>query len=173
MNILFLPDASRDTLTWFNQLQQQLHLGHQNCIKKNHRCSKYNYSFWHNDSNQPSLSHEISQLPGLEFDLVIAKSLGILIFLQAAVGSLLSWKKALLVGIPLRLAEQTKFNKESLNLMQNPNVHIVQQRNDKLCPCNDLIIYQPKYLLQIAGSDHNYNDFSLYANTFTAWINQA
>jgi len=138
MNILFLPGASRDTLTWFSQLQQQLHLSHHNCIKNNHSCSKYNYRFWRNNSNEPNLSYEISQLPNLEFDLIIGKSLGTLVFLQAAANSLLNWKKALFFGIPLRLVEKTKFNEKSLKQLQNPNLHIVQQRNDKFCPCIDL-----------------------------------
>ena len=127
MNILLLPGANRNSLYWFSELQQQLDIA-------NHSCSKHSYSFWQNVNTEPNLNREISQLPTLEFDLVIAKSLGTLIFLQAAAHSLLSAKKALLIGIALRIAEQTKFSSVSLKLLQNPNLQLVQQRSDKLCP---------------------------------------
>ncbi|MCJ8339589.1 MAG: hypothetical protein MJK10_14060 [Pseudomonadales bacterium] len=166
MNILLLPGTNRNGLQWFAQLQQQF----RNMRISNHSCLTDNYSFWQNDNAEPSLEHEISLLPTLEFDLVIAKSLGTLVFLQAAAHSLRHWKKALLFAIPLRLAEQTKFSPTSLKLLQKPNLHTVQQRNDKLCPCIELNIHQPKHLLQIAGSDHKYDGFSLYAKTCKQWI---
>lgn len=166
MNILLLPGANRNSLEWFAQLQQQFG----NMRISNHSCLTNNYSFWQNDNAEPSLEHEISQLPKLELELVIAKSLGTLVFLQAATHSLLSWKKALLFGIPLRLAEQTKFSPTSLKLLPTPNLHTVHQRNDQLCPCIELTLHQPKHLLQIAGSVHKYDDFSLCAKTCKQWI---
>ena len=158
MNILLLPGANRNSLEWFTQLQQQL--------------SKNHYSFWQNDNAESSLDHETSQLPKLEFDLVIAKSLGTLVFLQAAAHSLLSWNKALLVDIPLLIAVQTKFSPTSLKRLHNPNLQTVQQRNDKLCPYVELPLHRPNQLLPIAGSDHKYDNFSLYAKACKQWIDK-
>lgn len=162
MNVLLLPGANPVSIKWLKQLASQLDL-------QESECTLIEYSFWTGSTSAPNLDNEVSQIPSKHFDIVLAKSLGSLILMQAG-GKHLTFDRALLFGVPLKIMNETGFNKNNLKMLNNDSVLVVQQRHDKLGSSDDLINSSVKNMLVIEGFDHQYSNTEAFLPAINKWL---
>ncbi len=164
MKILLLPGVNPATIDWLHFLTEKLSLAEADTVLNN-------YQFWSAPDEEKSLSREVANLPGDDFDLIIGKSLGTLILLQALYEKRIVCNQALLIGIPSAVIDQkADFKPESLELLKGDDIFIVQQVNDQLGPANMLEPYAPSNLLVIEGNDHLYESYDFYVDDVLQWL---
>lgn len=164
MKILLLPGVNPATIEWMNRLIAKLPLAGSDTTLNE-------YLFWAENESDRSIAREVANLSPGTFDLVIAKSLGTLICLQALAENYNRFKRALLIGIPWQIIDQTDFAVAALSGLDNRNVFVVQQAGDKLGPADGLKkAYAPVNLTIIAGDDHLYESFELYIDQVSRWL---
>lgn len=163
MNILLLPGANPKTVDWLKRLCIELQLNIENCVI-------HKYSFWKVQEQDRSLPKEVSSIPKQHYDLVLAKSLGSLILMEAILTRQISVGQAVVFGIPLKIVNDTRFNKDAFKIMADKFFFIVQQENDILGSVSELQQHSPVNLLTIEGSDHQYEKQELYIDTVNQWV---
>lgn len=163
MKTLILPGANPATIQWFEELTPQLGISDDSTLV-------HQYMFWQGKNEKKHIGTEVAQLPSEPFDLIMAKSIGSMILLQGIKEQKLTFKKALIIGIPLNISQDTGFDTESLKLLTNESVFVVQQKNDKLGAASGLTEYNPTNLVVIEGSNHLYNSFHLYVPQCIKWL---
>ena len=155
MKVLFLPGASPET--------SHLASGLFNTIPAvTVELTVVEYQFWGNKS-QPDLNRELAHLQEECYDLILAKSAGCLLFLEAAARSVFSFKKAILLGAPLHLATQVGIGTDATRHLADQRVCLIHQQNDRVCPASELKRFNIYKLHLIPGSDHLYTNYRQYA----------
>lgn len=163
MKVLLLPGVNPKTETWIRELTH--HFG----ISTNQSCL-HRYLFWENPDQSKSLRQEIENLPKDHYDLVLAKSVGSLVLMQATFELHLTWDKAIVFGIPLKIIEETNFNIDALSIVRDKQFYIVQQIDDPLGPVIHIKEYEPFNICSIEGSDHQYDIFELFSQDVFSWL---
>ena len=172
---LFLPGGTPGTLTLFGEFldfliaypnsdAQELHRAQQLLAQlHNHR-----YLFW--QGSPPDLALEIAHLPSGHWDLVVAKSLGTLMFLKGLHSQQFTFGRALLMGLPSTNGQPLGIEPELYTTLNQENILVMQQEQDSLCPADVLNAIQELTinLHTIPGSDHLYQDFTHW---LPAWKN--
>jgi len=148
-----LPGAMPETIGLMENLAELLALDEEETIV-------HPYLFWR--EGVPNIEAELAALGKQKFDIVIAKSLGTLIFAQAVFKQTLTCKKAVLLGVPLPVLRQMQLPANLFKRIKLSNILFVSQTHDKLCPSADIEQIHPHHMLTIAGEDHLYKDTSLY-----------
>ena len=163
MKTLRLPGSSPATVDWIQRFSIELNLPRATT-------STHTYDFWSREGAKPDLAKEVARLPKGKFDLVIGKSLGTIVLLQASFLGTLHFDRAILVGIPMKSLSTGRLDMKTLELLQSETVHVVQQKDDPFGSLNTFNAHIPMNFLTIEGNDHQYNDFSLYAADVAAWL---
>ncbi len=164
MKTLLLPGVNPATVDWLHLLREKLALADSDTTLNSYR-------FWSDPDGSKNLSREIANLPADEFDLIIGKSLGTLILLQALYQKKIACRQALLIGMPLaNIGTKPDFQPTCLELLENDNIFVVQQRHDKFGPVELVTRYSPANLLVIEGDDHLYDVFDLYVADVRQWL---
>lgn len=162
MNIFALPGISPKTESWATKLLGEL-AGPARIM------TVQRYKHWDCDHGEQclDLAGEVQRLAGAQIDLLIGKSLGVMIGLSAGEKKVIAPQRAVFIGTPL-----TGFHENNLDLRQLTAdlaipVLFIQQRDDILgaaasvkAAVDDLPMAQ---LVEIPGSDHQYKDLKLLA----------
>lgn len=165
MNTLLLPGVNPATVEWLDLVVHKLELDTKHPFP-------FEYSFWSEEGGKPSLEKEINRLPNRVFDLVIAKSFGTLVLLQALLEERIRCDRAILFGIPLKVAVDVKGFQatEAFSQLADASFFLIQQQEDKLGRAEQLSVLNPANLLTIPGSDHQYNELDHYIAHSRSWL---
>lgn len=166
MKTLLLPGINPGTIEWISELAEELGIA----PGESHI---HRYSFWSDNSIEPDLTNEASYLPKDEYDLVVGKSFGSLIVMQAHLENRIQYDRAILLGIPIKSFQKRSISQEALSLLQDDKIFVIQQRNDKFGMIEELGENKPVNLLTIDGDDHLYNNYELYVDQVRRWVNMA
>ncbi|MDK9705561.1 MAG: hypothetical protein OEL83_00805 [Desulforhopalus sp.] len=169
MNILALPGISPKTERWATNLLKEIEAPGQTQLVQRYR-------HWDcGDAEQClDLDGEVQRLMGSAVNLLVAKSLGVMIGLQACGKKMISPDKAVFVGTPV-----TSFKENNLDLKQLvSDLHLpclfIQQAHDIVGSCAHLraeIAAIPAVtLVEIPGDNHQYKDLKLLARHIKKWL---
>ncbi|WP_163339324.1 alpha/beta family hydrolase [Desulfopila sp. IMCC35008] len=165
MKTLLLPGINPETIEWISELAEKLELDK----SKNHI---HRYTFWSNNTIDPDLSNEASYLPREKYDLVIGKSFGSLVAMQAHLEKRIHCDRAILLGIPIKSFKKRSIAQDALSLLQNDKTFVIQQNNDKFGTVDEFGENKPVNLLTIEGEDHLYIDYELYIDQVGRWLHR-
>ena len=168
MKILFLPGANPETQELAHNLLSTM-------PGLTVELSVVDYQFWQKGI-EPNLEYELEHIFNVfsfqQYDLILAKSIGCLVLLEAAYRNILSFKKAALMGAPLSLADKIGLNPDALSLLKQERFSCIHQQNDQVCPASYLQQFSIQNLYQIPGKDHLYTDFESYRTFIETIIKQ-
>jgi hypothetical protein len=165
MKTLLLPGINPGTIEWITELAEKLKID----MGKSHL---QHYTFWSDETIQPSLSHEASYLPEEKYDLAIGKSFGSLVLMQAYMEKRIQCDRVIMLGIPIKSFEKRSIPEDALSLLQKDKTLVVQQIHDRFGNVSEFWKNRPVNLLAIDGDDHLYKDYDLYMQTIGNWINR-
>ena len=162
MNIFALPGISPKTERWATNLLNEL-AGQDRTMTVQH------YKHWDCDNGEQclDLAGEVERLAETPIDLLIAKSLGVMIGLSAGEKRLIAPGKAVFIGTPV-----SSFTENNLNLRQFTAslaipILFIQQKNDIVgsaaslkAAIDGLAMVE---LVEIPGDNHQYKDLKLLA----------
>jgi hypothetical protein len=163
MKILLLPGVNPATTEWLHSVVDKLGL-------QAASPQIFTYSFWTDKDIKPHFDTEIARLPDQHYDLIVAKSFGTCILMQALSSQKLQCNKALLFGIPLKVLPQINFQTNALQILKERHIFIIQQQNDKMGSVEELAKLSPAHMLAITGNDHQYKDYDLFIRQTTHWL---
>lgn len=161
MNILALPGINQKTEKWAANLLQEL-------AAADRQMTVQHYGHWDNGGDQCLNFHaEVERLQGCDVDLLIAKSLGVMIGLVACSRGIIRPSQLVLIGTPV-----TAFREQNLDLRQlvsglaGPRLFI-QQAHDIVGSCaslrNAVGGIESVEIVEIPGDNHQYKDLKLLA----------
>lgn len=166
MKIHVLPGIKQKTEAWAYKLLKELVTGDSTATVQR-------YLHW--DSGEDSClksGDELERLKGCDMDLLIGKSLGVMLGLQACNKGIVSPKKAIFIGTPV-----TAFPEESLDLRQLTSdlaipVLYIQQKDDIVGSATGLRehLTADVELIEIPGNNHQYKDIKLLARNINKWL---
>jgi hypothetical protein len=161
MNIFALPGISPKTEKWAANLLKEFEAPGKTMAVQH-------YAHWDcDDSACLSLANEVERLRGCEVDLLIAKSLGVMIGLTACSKAILSPQRIVCIGTPV-----TSFHEENLDFRQLvANLGIpslfIQQIHDIVGSSaslqEEISGISLAELIEIPGDNHQYKDLKLLA----------
>ncbi|RPH44075.1 MAG: hypothetical protein EHM86_00255 [Desulfobulbaceae bacterium] len=168
MNIFALPGINQKTERWAANLLNEL-------AAPDRSMTVQHYRHWDSDDAQClSLHDEVDRLKGCDIDLLIAKSLGVMIGLQACDQGLITPQRAVFIGTPV-----TGFREQNLDLRQLVG-HLdipclfIQQTNDIVGSSaslrQEISALPMKEILEIPGDNHQYKDLKLLARHIKKFI---
>jgi hypothetical protein len=168
MKIFALPGISPKTERWAANLLKEFEASDRTMTVQR-------YKHWDCDDSQClNLRDEVDRLQGCEIDLLIAKSLGVMIGLSACGKGIISPQRLVCIGTPV-----TGFHEENIDLRQlvsNLKVPCLffQQTNDIVGSCaslrekiSDIPLVE---LVEIPGENHQYKDLKLLARHIKRWM---
>lgn len=168
MRIVVLPGIDQKTEKWANNLVQELALA--DAVATVQR-----YGHWDSQGDGClRLEHELEQVRGMEADLLIGKSLGVVIGLLACQRGLLQPAKAVFIGTPV-----TAFTEKGLDLTQladglNIPALYIQQKDDVVGTsavlCQRVGKAPQATLVEVPGNNHQYKDVKLVARQIRKWL---
>ncbi len=161
MKIFALPGISQKTERWATNLLHEF-------AAPDHAMTVQHYLHWDcDDTHCLSLDQEVERLRGCEMDLLVAKSLGVMIGLTACSRGIIAPRQIICIGTPV-----TGFMENNLDLrllVTNLNVPclFIQQAHDIVGSCASLreqVSDIPRAeLVEIPGDNHQYKDLKLLA----------
>ncbi|MBB5348462.1 hypothetical protein JWG42_08575 [Desulfoprunum benzoelyticum] len=161
MHIYALPGINQKTEKWATNLLKELE-GPDRTMTVQH------YAHWDGGGEQClDLKGEIESLNGRDIDLLIAKSLGVMIALIACDKGIIAPKKMVLIGTPV-----TGFREKGLDLRQlaaGPDIPLlfIQQAQDIVGSCaslrQEISGMKGAEIVEIPGDNHQYKDLKLLA----------
>lgn len=162
MNILALPGISPKTERWATNLLNEL-------AGPDRTMTVQRYKHWDcEDSGQClNLDEEVQRLQDCAVDLLIAKSLGVMVGLQACAKGFISPRRAVLIGTPVTGFRENNMDLRQLTTSLTVPVLFIQQTGDivgsfasLLAEIADVPLVE---LVEIPGDNHQYKDLKLLA----------
>ena len=168
MKILSLPGMQPKTEKWAAGLISELALPDSTAVIQR-------YSHWEADGEQcMMLESEVQRLQDVEVDLLIGKSLGVVVGLLACRQGLIHPKQAVFIGTPV-----TSFLEENIDLSGHadqlgiPALYI-QQKDDIVGTSGMLCAQVGKAplatIVEVPGNNHQYKDLKLLARHIKKWL---
>ena len=162
MNILALPGISPKTEKWATNLLNEL-------TGPDRTMTVQRYKHW--DCEDPGqcleLEGEVRRLAGAPVDLLVAKSLGVIIGLQAGARKLIVPGRAVLIGTPVSSFVEKDLDLRQLTADLAIPILFIQQKNDIVGSADKLraaVDGLPMVeLVEIPGDNHQYKDLKLLA----------
>ena len=161
MKIFALPGISQKTERWATNLLNEF-------ASAEHTMTVQHYLHWDcDDSHCLSLDEEVERLRGCEIDLLVAKSLGVMIGLTACSREIITPRQIVCIGTPV-----TGFLEKNIDLRQlvtklDTPCLFIQQAHDIVGSCASLrehISGIPQVeVVEIPGDNHQYKDLKLLA----------
>jgi len=171
MKIILLPGINQKTEKWAAGLISELAL-------PNSSATIQRYSHWEGDGERcMMLESEVERLKGVEVDLLIGKSLGVVVGLQACRRGFITPKQAVFIGTPV-----TSFLEENLDLAAQadrlgiPALYI-QQKDDVVGTSAMLCAQVGKApqatIVEVPGNNHQYKDLKLLTRHIQKWLGKS
>ncbi len=161
MNIFALPGINQKTEKWAANLLQEL-------AAADRHLTVQHYGHWDNGGDQCLNFHgEVERLQGCDIDLLIAKSLGVMIGLMACSRDLIRPSQMVLIGTPV-----TAFREQNIDLRQlvsgmSGTRLFIQQSHDIVGSCaslrDEVGEIESVEIIEIPGENHQYKDLKLLA----------
>jgi hypothetical protein len=161
MNIFALPGINQKTEKWAANLLQEF-------AAENRKMTIQHYGHWDGSGDQCLNFHgEVERLQGCDIDLLIAKSLGVMIGLVACSRGIISPQKMVLIGTPV-----TAFREQNIDLRQlvsglTGTRLFIQQTHDIVGSCaslrEEVADIDFVEIVEIPGDNHQYKDLKLLA----------
>lgn len=155
--ILILGGYSNKNIPWINKMKE--------IFNKDYDTYILEYEHWHSN-NELDIEKEISNISKIinenNIDIVIAKSIGIVLVSMAIEKKLISPKKVVFLGYPKKVLDE-----ENIDILSNilekkdeADIIFIQQENDFQCSYEKLLeLLDGKIkVFKIDGDDHSYND---------------
>lgn len=169
MNILFLPGIAQKTEAWAEKLMQELAFTHcQLTIQR--------YDHWDSEGEGcMQLEREIDKLHGAaQVDLVLAKSIGVVVALMAINRGVIRPAKVVLIGTPVLSCAEENVDLQSLaGDLAIPALYI-QQKDDVVGSSGALCAEVGKAALatviEVPGNNHQYKDLKLLCRHIHRWL---
>jgi hypothetical protein len=171
MNILVLPGISQKTEKWAADLLTEMAV-------PDSTATIQRYSHWQCADDQClRLEEEIERLQGCAVDLLIGKSLGVMIGLLACQRGIITPRQAIFIGAPV-----TSFREKSLDLRQlasdlNIPALYIQQKDDIVGSAASLLeqisAAAMAKIIEIPGNNHQYKDLKSLARFIRKWLGSA
>lgn len=171
MNIMILPGISQKTEKWAADLLTELAV-------PDSTATIQHYSHWACADDQClKLEKEIERLQGCTVDLLLGKSLGVMIGLLACQRGVISPQRAIFIGTPV-----TSFKEKDLDLgrladnLTIPTLYI-QQKDDIVGSAASLLAQigtaSRAKMIEIPGNNHQYKDLKSLARYIRKWLGSA
>lgn len=168
MNILLLPGIQQKTEKWGEGLIAELAL-------PDSTSTVQRYSHWEGGGEQcMMMPAEIARLQGQTVDLLIGKSVGVMVGLLACRQGVLSPQQAVFIGTPV-----TSCREENLDLYQLANelaipALYIQQKDDVVGSsamlCQQIGKASQTTLVEVPGNNHQYKDIKLLTRHIRKWL---
>jgi len=164
MRLLGLPGNNPSTYAWMIDLVRCLDVPRSfSCIQR--------YACWAEPASSFDLHHEASAAESAQPNLVIAKSVGTLVALEAF-SAHCDKHRFVFLGIPLKI--YSKDQSASLHhFVDIADVLLIQQTEDRTGHAKDLrsmlSITKHQSVVEIPGSDHSYSDIPLLKALIESW----
>lgn len=168
MNIFALPGISPKTERWAANLLKELEA-------PDRTMTVQHYKHWDCDDRQClDLSGEIERLRDCRIDLLVAKSLGVMIGLSACGKGMIAPRQIVCIGTPVTsLREENIDLRLAVTQLNIPSLFI-QQTNDVVGSCASLreaVSGIPAVeIVEIPGDNHQYKDLKLLARHIKRWL---
>jgi hypothetical protein len=161
MKIFALPGISQKTERWATNLLNEF-------ASPDHTMTVQHYLHWDcDDSHCLSLDEEVERLRGCEIDLLVAKSLGVMIGLTACSREIITPRQIVCIGTPVIGFLEKNIDLRQLVTKLNTPCLFIQQAHDIVGSCASLrehISDIPQVdLVEIPGDNHQYKDLKLLA----------
>jgi hypothetical protein len=169
MNIFVLPGISPKTERWATNLLNEL-------AGPDRTGTVQRYRHWDCEGGDQclDLEGEVSRLENCDVDLLVAKSLGVMIGLAAAAKKLIAPRRAVLIGTPVLSFVENNMNLRHLVESFGVPLLFIQQKDDIVGSAASLkaaIDGIPMVeLVEIPGDNHQYKDLKLLARHIKKFI---
>ncbi|MBU1566168.1 MAG: hypothetical protein KJ630_11130 [Proteobacteria bacterium] len=169
MNIMALPGINPKTERWATNLLKELEA-------PGRTLQVQRYKHWDcADAEQClDLNEEVQRLKGCAINLLVAKSLGVMIGLQACNKKMITPERAVFIGTPV-----TGFRENNMDLKQLVEdlkipCLFIQQAHDIVGSCASLraeiATVSGVELVEIPGDNHQYKDLKLLSRHIKRWL---
>ncbi|SHO50447.1 hypothetical protein [Desulfopila aestuarii] len=171
MNILLLPGINQKTEKWGASLISELALPDSSVTIQR-------YGHWDGTGGEQCMmmEAEIERLRGVEVDLLIGKSVGVVVGLLACQKSVIAPKRAVFIGTPV-----TSFIEENIDLFQLvdglslPALYI-QQKDDVVGTsgmlCERIGKASQTTIVEVPGNNHQYKDVKQLTRHIKKWLGE-
>jgi len=161
MNIFALPGINQKTEKWAANLLKELEGPDRNMTVQH-------YAHWDGGGDQClDFNGEIENLKGCDIDLLIAKSLGVMIGLVACSQGVIAPKKMVLVGTPVTGFREKGIDLRRLTAGLRIPLLFIQQAHDIVGSCaslrQEISGIEAAEIVEIPGDNHQYKDLKLLA----------
>ena len=161
MNIFALPGINQKTERWAANLLNEL-------AAPGRTLTVQHYLHWDCEDTQClNLHGEVDRLQGCEIDLLVAKSLGVMIGLQACSTGVISPQRAVFIGTPVATMREENIDLRQLVAGLNIPCLFIQQTSDIVGSCASLRAgiadIEQIEIVEIPGDNHQYKDLKLLA----------
>jgi hypothetical protein len=165
MNIFALPGINPKTERWAANLVQEI-------VAPDQTFAVQRYKHWDCDECL-NLPEEVERLRGMSIDLLIAKSMGVMVGLIACGKGLISPQRFVGIGTPVIAFDEDKIDlRQLVSDLAVPGLFI-QQTSDIVGSCARLrqaIDGLPMVgVVEIPGENHQYKDLKLLARHIRRW----
>lgn len=158
--MLILGGNDKINISWIEEKQKEYNI--------NYNVEIIKYDNWFNNEII-NFDNEINKISSLvdskNIDVVIAKSIGILLSLKAIKRNILAPKIIIFMGYPLNALKEEKINifNNLLELGAQTKMLMIQQNEDPLCHAKKLkeLITDKIPIINIDGNDHTYNEIKI------------
>lgn len=159
-NILILGGNSTKNIEWIKKMEL-LYL-------KDYNVNIIKYDNWYNE-NRINIENELEKIKNIslskKIDIIIAKSIGMLLTVKAVNLNYINPKVIIFMGYPLKFFNEEKIDiiNDILELRNKSKMFFIQQNNDPQCSGSqiDKIINGKIPLIIIEGNDHQYNQLKI------------
>ena len=169
MNILFLPGIAQKTEAWAQKLMKELAL--ENC-----QLTIQRYGHWDSEGEGcMQLEGEVEKLHGIaEVDLLLAKSIGVVVALMAINRKVIKPARVVLIGTPvLSCSEENIDLKRLAEELAIPALYI-QQKDDVVgssgALCTEVGKAELATVIEVPGNNHQYKDLRLLCRHIRKWL---
>jgi len=168
MKIQVLPGISQKTEKWAQNLLRELALPESDAVIQR-------YSHWECEDEQClQLENEIERLRGTEVELLIGKSLGVIVGLQACRRAAIAPQRAILIGTPVLSCTEENIDLPGLAAGLAAPALYLQQKEDVVGSCELLREHigsvEKATVVEVPGNNHQYKDLKLLARHIRKWL---
>jgi hypothetical protein len=161
MNIFVLPGINQKTEKWAANLLKELE-GPDRTMAVQH------YAHWDGGDDQClDFNGEVENLRGRDIDILIAKSLGVMIGLVACGKGVIAPKKMILIGTPVSGFREKDIDLRRLVAGLGIPLLFIQQAHDIVGSCaslrQEISGMKAAEIVEIPGDNHQYKDLKLLA----------
>ena len=153
-NILILGGHSKNNILWVKEMEK--------LFSNDYNVNIIKYDHW-NSNEEINFETELSKISNIkDIDIVLAKSIGILVTIKAIKQNIIKPEKIIFMGYPLEALKADNIDvKDDIIDVNNNNITLIQQTNDPQGSFEEIKkIFNDKIsVVEINGNNHFYDDY--------------